>query len=103
MSTLISKRIGLRAKLMAGAAVLLAFAAILGVLGMRDMSTAASQADALYTAAAAGHLDQAKAAHDPIQAHASAARTRVILGIALSLVVGFGMAFFFSRRIMGTV
>jgi methyl-accepting chemotaxis protein len=103
MSTLIPNRFGLRAKLMTGAAVLLAFAAVVGVLGARDMSNAAGQADALYAAAAAGRLDEAKAAHDDIQQHASAAQVRVIAGIGVSLVAGFGMAFFFSRRMTRTV
>ena len=47
--SLIPTRIGLRGKLMAGSAVLLAFTGVVGGFGIHDMSTANQNADALFT------------------------------------------------------
>ena len=47
--SIIPSRFGLRGKLMAGSAVLLAFTGTVGALGVHDMSSANSNADALFT------------------------------------------------------
>ena len=51
MSTILPKRFGLRAKLLTGASVLLAFTALMGVLSTRDMSNAKQQTREMYEGA----------------------------------------------------
>ena len=60
----IPTRIGLRGKLMAGSAVLLAFTGVTGALAIKDVNTVADRTDAVYTASVVklGELSASRAA-----------------------------------------
>ena len=90
----------LRAKLLIASAVLLAFTAVVGVLGLRSSAQADARAERTYELALQGEpaREALEAQRATAAASAASARTTSQLLLAGGLLGGFGLALWFSGR-----